>query len=1081
MSLQFSIIISLAIHLVVLVFASVVNIFQNPFQQPERKVAVRPERTILISDQSTQFVWEQPNLRDTPEPEIETQRQQPTTTNLQPQPIPVKESQPEFKPQIVKRETPARTIPRLDRELSQLRRQTQNLQPTSSQAETGQASSNTPKTTAESVTEPSSSSRADQVQRQVTRQPSPAATSAEKASANPAENQAAANLSASSPQRAEAAQRNVESAPQPSSSAARVTKSSPRLPVVRNKLPNPNQPTATSQQSANREPAPASTELTRRPVRDNRARPAVAQQPKTELSAKQKSNVLPNDVRQPILHRPFPILSPAKASPDGPRQMRRLRCPRSRSKIPRQPDSQSATAELNSRTLSVSKSTQGIAGVGKSQNLERDIGGMTSPAARASDSANRKRTESRPSESRMLTTSQSATTKRSTGAARSPTSAFRADTSAMAKISGSVNPTDQSVESSAANIDSASTEYRSEISAERGEASVDLGPTKVVAGEQSPRRSGGGQPDVAQLNPEDTRRSRLYSDQQPTLNTAAGSEAMAQSSPNSMPQSSELEPSSQATALSKSGGEAGVTSERDTAINQGDATNQGASAIASQIAEGPQRTERQSDPGSMFDQDDEEEDDEEKWGNQRTRIAQAPVTRRDTGLGNSRAGSGLTVSTSDAVVDTPSEALSATLQRQAASVLPGSGMSRTTTDLMLQAATSLPVIQPSTTRRTTRDARGADAGRISEPLPQVTAGPTDSRKPVAVPRLSSAAESGLAAAAPGRGNQTASRVVESAQVSVEKTETARSDPGAALEVDAIEGPAGLAERISANLGVMNRPASRESEQIQPDLDNRFRNSKFGGAPALNPDAVMAKEAFRSRSPAAIANSAEPTTEAAIQLGLEFLARYQSPDGSWSLSAFDQSHPQHVAQLSSDTAATGLALLAFQGAGYNHREFKYARQVNHGLQWLIENQRNDGCLYVESDERSNNSCRMYSHGIAALALTEAYGMTQDAQVRIAAQKALDYISQSQDPRKGGWRYFENPSQRSSDTSVSGWMMMALQSGKLAGLMLTLKRWKKLIRGWILPRNRTTNRCTDIIRMPWIPTASRGCRADRLPRR
>jgi hypothetical protein len=283
-----------------------------------------------------------------------------------------------------------------------------------------------------------------------------------------------------------------------------------------------------------------------------------------------------------------------------------------------------------------------------------------------------------------------------------------------------------------------------------------------------------------------------------------------------------------------------------------------------------------------------------------------------------------------------------------------------------------------------------------------------------------------------RENETANRVVESTQVSVEKSETARNDPGAAMEVDAIEGPAGLAERITANLGVMSRPASRESEQIQPDNDNRFRNSKFGGLPAINPDAVMAKDAFRSRSPAAIASSAEPTTEAAIQLGLEFLARYQSLDGSWSLSAFDQSHPQHVAQLNSDTAATGLALLAFQGAGYNHREFKYARQVNQGLQWLIDNQRDDGCLYVESDERSNSSCRMYSHGIAALALTEAYGTTQDEQIRIAAQKAMGYISQSQDPRKGGWRYFDNPAQRSSDTSVSGWMMMAMQSGKLAGL-------------------------------------------------
>ena len=60
-------------------------------------------------------------------------------------------------------------------------------------------------------------------------------------------------------------------------------------------------------------------------------------------------------------------------------------------------------------------------------------------------------------------------------------------------------------------------------------------------------------------------------------------------------------------------------------------------------------------------------------------------------------------------------------------------------------------------------------------------------------------------------------------------------------------PPGLADRPSEYLGVMTRPASRDSEQIQPDLDTRFRNSRFGGTPAVNPDAVLAREAFRQRT------------------------------------------------------------------------------------------------------------------------------------------------------------------------------------------------------------------------------------------
>jgi hypothetical protein len=137
-------------------------------------------------------------------------------------------------------------------------------------------------------------------------------------------------------------------------------------------------------------------------------------------------------------------------------------------------------------------------------------------------------------------------------------------------------------------------------------------------------------------------------------------------------------------------------------------------------------------------------------------------------------------------------------------------------------------------------------------------------------------------------------------------------------------------------------------------------------------------------------------------------------------------------LNSDSAATGLAVLAFQGAGYNHREFKHSRTVNLGVQWLVKNQSADGGLYVPTDKKSDGACRLYSHGIAALALTEAYGMTQDIQLQPAAQKAINYIIATQDPRKGGWRYFDDRQMKSSDTSVTGWMMMALQSGRLAGL-------------------------------------------------
>ena len=81
-----------------------------------------------------------------------------------------------------------------------------------------------------------------------------------------------------------------------------------------------------------------------------------------------------------------------------------------------------------------------------------------------------------------------------------------------------------------------------------------------------------------------------------------------------------------------------------------------------------------------------------------------------------------------------------------------------------------------------------------------------------------------------------------------------------------------------------------------------------------------------------------------------------------------------------------------------------------------------------------------------ALTEAYGMTQDPMLKEPAQKALDFIAESQHPGKGGWRYFAEMKMRSSDTSVSGWMVMALQSGRLSGLNVEEKTFDAIL-GWL----------------------------------
>ncbi|MCH8923421.1 MAG: hypothetical protein IIA67_09780, partial [Planctomycetes bacterium] len=89
-------------------------------------------------------------------------------------------------------------------------------------------------------------------------------------------------------------------------------------------------------------------------------------------------------------------------------------------------------------------------------------------------------------------------------------------------------------------------------------------------------------------------------------------------------------------------------------------------------------------------------------------------------------------------------------------------------------------------------------------------------------------------------------------------------------------------------------------------------------------------------------------------------------------------------------------------------------------------------------------RMYSQGLATLALCEASAMTlgdgkdkkpaaentlfTNERLATTAQMGLNYIMDTQGPR-GGWRY--DPGEP-GDTSVVGWQLMALKSGYLAGL-------------------------------------------------
>jgi hypothetical protein len=270
--------------------------------------------------------------------------------------------------------------------------------------------------------------------------------------------------------------------------------------------------------------------------------------------------------------------------------------------------------------------------------------------------------------------------------------------------------------------------------------------------------------------------------------------------------------------------------------------------------------------------------------------------------------------------------------------------------------------------------------------------------------------------------------------------TRQTGEAVAVNIEAPDGPGGLGAEYSPQVGINTRQARQESLNVQL-RSARFVKANVGGLPSVSTSAIATADAFSGRGarqagdqPNGGRGAPAPQTEEAIDRGLAFLARYQAPDGGWSLQGFPEE-----AQLATDTAATALAVLAFQGAGYNHREHQYKEVVRGGIDFLVKSQKENGDLFVPLDDDSNRSVWLYSHSLAALALCEAYGMTQDPDLKEPAQKALDFIVAGQHAQRGGWRYSPGVG---TDTSVTGWMMMALKSGELAGLQVPPDTYQKI---------------------------------------
>jgi len=231
----------------------------------------------------------------------------------------------------------------------------------------------------------------------------------------------------------------------------------------------------------------------------------------------------------------------------------------------------------------------------------------------------------------------------------------------------------------------------------------------------------------------------------------------------------------------------------------------------------------------------------------------------------------------------------------------------------------------------------------------------------------------------------------------------------------------------------------DDEAAEKETNGQVNSTAQPGEPAEENDSSTASglEA-RATAAARIAcvkkHGGTAASEAAVAAALKWLAAAQLPDGSWNFDHRLAHDPDvrmadHTGNLTSArNAATAMAVLPFLGAGQTHVDGSYKETVMRGLGYLW--------LHMKKTEKTGSlnesGGSMYSHGLASIALCEAYALTRDKKLLSPAQASLNFIAHAQDPVGGGWRY--QPRQP-GDTSVTGWQLMALKSGHAAYLQVS----------------------------------------------
>ena len=235
---------------------------------------------------------------------------------------------------------------------------------------------------------------------------------------------------------------------------------------------------------------------------------------------------------------------------------------------------------------------------------------------------------------------------------------------------------------------------------------------------------------------------------------------------------------------------------------------------------------------------------------------------------------------------------------------------------------------------------------------------------------------------------------------IQPTET-EVDPTIMTDVPAVGDPSEISNEIVSN------------EPVTPKV-NDIDAMKMVNSP------VMMKSVFgstrstgkRGKYTTGGATLGDQFTEAAVLRALRWLKYKQLDDGSWD----------------GNPANTGFAVLTYLAHGETPDSKEFGKTVRQAIEYLLTNVQEDGNGVMHLKGGDGNG---YGFAIAMYALSEAYGMTMNPEIKDIAERGLKRIIDNQSST-GGWDYNFVKSSNRDDTSLGGWCIQAIKAGKMAGI-------------------------------------------------